>query len=639
MSLSHSGLGKLGRENNSSGYSDELVSLGRGPNLQNTNPKLVHQLFENFSISNPTDIALTCGGISYTYKELNEWANTISRNLLSEGIGSGKRVAILIDPSAAMIASVLGVLKCGAAYVPLDNKQPAQRIISLLSDAAVSGVVSNENSINEIQKLRIPIFNPELTPEDTPILDSYSMSTLPSASLEDPAYLIYTSGSTGEPKGVIIGHLELSNSTFARQLVYPGKSVFLLVSPLSFDSSAAGIWGTLSSGGQLVVASREESRDPEALLRLIMEHRVTKMLCIPSLYETLLDVFERSISSQLISLDTVIVAGETLHPSLLKRHFMLLGKSVEMVNEYGPTEATVWATYHRFNSPDLVSIGKPIPGTHLYVLDEHLQLIPRGEVGELFIGGGQLAKGYFARPEASDKVFLIDPFVINMNARMYKTGDLVRWNHDETLEFIGRKDHQVKIRGHRVELSAIEAQLQSFPEVREAVVISNNEGTTLEGFVLSQPKVSSENLRKKLALKLPSYMIPSKISILERFPLTSSGKIDRIALTNLNEKPQVSSLQPNKSSKDNIEFTERVAAAWQELLNIDTVPENVNFFDLGGHSLMVFKLQEFLERYTGNRPPIVALFRHTTVSAQAEFITNQVSSAIQQQTSNSEVAA
>jgi len=639
MLLTQTRVKKLDGYNNSLGYSDELLSLGRGPILQNTNPKLVHELFENFSISNPIDIALTCGEISYTYKELNEWANTIAHQLLSEDIRSGKRVAILIEPSAAMIASVLGILKCGAAYVPLDNKQPTERIISLLSDAAVAGVVTNEHSIYEIQKLKIPIFNPGMIPEDIPIFDSYSMSTLPSASLEDPAYLIYTSGSTGEPKGVIIGHLALSNSTFARRLVYPGKSVFLLVSPLSFDSSVAGIWGTLSSGGQLVVASREESRDPEALLRLIMEHRVTKMLCIPSLYETVLDVIEKSISSQPIPLDTVIVAGETLHSSLLKRHFMLLGENVEMVNEYGPTEATVWATYHRFDSLGLVSIGKPIPGTYLYVLDEHLCPVPRGEVGELFIGGDQLAKGYFGRPEASDKVFLTDPFVTNTSARMYKTGDLVRWNHDETLEFIGRKDHQVKIRGHRVELSAIEAELQSFYEIREAVVISNNEGTTLEGFVLSQSKVSPENLRKKLALKLPSYMIPSKISVLEKFPLTSSGKVDRIALTNLNEKIQIPSLQPNQISEDDIEFTERVAAAWRELLNIDTVPENVNFFDLGGHSLMVFKLQEFLERYTGGRPPVVALFRHTTVSSQAEFIANQVGSAVQQQTSNSEVAA
>jgi amino acid adenylation domain-containing protein len=637
MSLSQISAKEFGQGNDNLDTYDEVVSLGRGPILQNAILKPVHQLFENFAGSNPTDIALSWGDISFTYKALSEWSNKIAHKLILDGIGPGKRLAILIEPSAAMIVSVLGIMKSGASYVPLDCSHPTQRIISLVSDAAVSGILTTNHNIDKIKDLKIPTFNPGQTSEDFCAPYSSSTATLPAVSLEDPAYMIYTSGSTGDPKGVIIGHLQLSNSTIARKMVYPGKYVFLLVSPLSCDSSVAGIWGTLSSGSHLVVASYEESRDPEALLNLIIKHNVTKILCIPSLYETLLDVLERSNSSYPASLDTIIVAGEALNLNLLKRHFKL-SKGVEIVNEYGPTETTVWATYRRFKSPETVSIGRPIPGTYLYVLYDHMQLVPRGKVGELFIGGCQLAKGYFGRPEASDRAFIFDPFIKSTASRIYKTGDLVRWNDDGTLDFIGRKDHQVKIRGRRVELGAIEAELRSIPDIRDAVVVANTECISLSAFVLSHSKISLETLRKRLAETLPSYMIPAKIKVLERFPLTSSGKVDRLALTSDADKPEFQCLQSNQASNDDIDLSGQVSKAWREILELDIIPEDVNFFDLGGHSLMVFKLQEVLEKYTGYRPPVVALFRHTTILSQAEFIATQTDSALISQTSSPEVA-
>jgi amino acid adenylation domain-containing protein len=611
-------------------YSEKLLSLGQGAPLPKTNFFPIHKFFEGFVDSKPKDISVTYGKDSYSYEILNIWSNNIAYDLLEKGVKPGNRVAILIEPSAAMVAATLGILKCGAAYVPLDITQPAARIASLVSNASVAAIFTHEKLKDQFAGLNLPIYTSDYFPQKNFDFDSHHGFSLPNVSPEDIAYLIYTSGSTGEPKGVLIGHHELTNSTLARHLIYPGKPTFLMVSPLFCDSSAAGLWGTLSTGGQLIVASYEESRDPEALLHLIKDHKVTKILCIPSLYGMLLDIIEKTSSASSLSLDTVIVAGEPLHQSLLNRHFSLLGNTVEVVNEYGPTEATIWATYRRFASPEPVSIGGPTPGTSLYVLDDSLQLSPLGEIGELFIGGHQVAKGYFGRSEASHKVFIPDPFSQEVSARMYKTGDLVRWNIDGALEFIGRKDHQVKIRGYRIELSAIETVLCSFPEIREATVLANKELTGLIAFTTLSTECSQEILRQKLALELPSYMIPSKIFILDKLPLMSSGKVDREALSNFENSPPPPSFVSEKdielSHEPNKEVSEQIISAWSELLNLSSVPKDVNFFDLGGHSLMVFKLQEALERHTGIRPPVVALFRHTTVSAQAKFIEHELNS-------------
>lgn len=605
-------------------YNDEILSLGQGAELKVTNSTVL-EFFEKHVIQNPTKIALTHQGKSFTYKELNNWAKKIADNLLSQNVSKKNRVAILSAPSPGMIASVLGIIKSGAAYVPIDNTQPTECIISFLSDAKVSTILTNKGAINDfesIKNLEYLILDPEEILKK--YLKSNNNNPFPFVSLEDPAYLIYTSGSTGEPKGVLIGHKELSTSTQARRIVYPEKAVFLLVSPLACDSSIAGIWGTLSSGGQLVIASYEEIRDPKLLIELIKTHNITRLLCIPTLYESILETIKKS-SIELPSLETVIVAGEPLHQTLIDKHFKFFGKNkIDLVNEYGPTEATVWSSYHRFKLPEPTTIGQAIPGTKLYVLDNKFHLVSQGEVGELFIGGKQIAKGYFNKPEATSAVFFEDPFSKEKGARMYKTGDLVKWNDNNTLDFIGRKDNQVKIRGQRVELEAVETILRSFKEVREAVVVANSESNTLVAFIqFNSSENNIENLKQKLKTKLPSHMIPSKILVLEKFPVITSGKIDRRKLLDI-AKNTFEQNEHSKTKKENTfkkgNFIEQVASIWSKILKVESVPKDVNFFDLGGHSLMVFKLQEEFESHTGYRPPIVALFQHTTVSAQASFI-------------------
>ncbi|MBW5480320.1 non-ribosomal peptide synthetase, partial [Streptomyces bambusae] len=444
---------------------------------------------------------------------------------------------------------------------------------------------------------------------------------------DDAAYLIYTSGSTGAPKGVVVEHGQLAASTLARRTVYPGRPVFLLVSPLAFDSSVAGLWGTLTAGGHLVVATPDEVRDPERLVELVERHQVTQLLCVPSLYSVLLDAARSLGGERLSSLETVVVAGEPLPPELVDRHFAQRTAPTALVNEYGPTEATVWASYRRFDAPGPVSIGRAVPGARLYLLDDELRPVPPGTEGELFIGGAGVSRGYHGRPEATARVFLDDPHPDVPGARMYRTGDRARWNADGTLAFLGRRDHQVKIRGHRVELPMIEAQLSALPGVREAVVVPDADGTSLTAFVLTpaDPVPAPESLREQLATRLPAVMVPARIVCLDAFPRTVNGKADRAALRARAEEQPLPGAAPTAQTAAAVpvaqgDLTAQVAAAWAEVLKAPHVPLDVNFFDLGGHSLAMFQLREALERHTGKRPPVIALFKHTTVAAQVAML-------------------
>jgi amino acid adenylation domain-containing protein len=628
---------------------DEPGALGSGLPLPRDKPTPVPELVARFARMTPTATAVSSGNRAIGYQALDVWAGRIASRLARAGVRRSSRVAVLVEPSTAMVAAVLGVLRAKAAYVPVDLAHPDRRIADVLADARVGAVVASGAAAHRVASLDLPLVLVEETEGTEPI-----EGTRPTADTaepdtaddedepapcrhtdapltgDDPAYLIYTSGSTGEPKGVEVGHRELAASTLARRMVYPGRPVFLLVSPLAFDSSVAGLWGTLTAGGHLVVAGSDEVRDPERLSRLVERHGVTRLLCVPSLYSVLLDAAERYGMERLRTLETVITAGEPLPTELMNRHFALHGRRVALVNEYGPTEATVWASYRRYDAPGPVSIGGPVPGIRLYVLDERLRPVPRGTEGELFIGGAGVSRGYFGRPDATARAFLDDPFAPAADARMYRTGDLVRWTVEGTLDYLGRRDHQVKIRGHRIELGAVEAALGTLPGVREAVVVPDATGTALIAFALAPSLPAAQYLREQLARVLPAAMVPARIEVLDSFPRTVNGKADRARLresaqerhlapepTAPHRKPESAASHPAGTDADP---TDAVRAAWAEVLKARSVPADVNFFDLGGHSLAMFQLQDALERHTGSRPPIVALFRHTTVTAQAELI-------------------
>jgi amino acid adenylation domain-containing protein len=594
----------------------ELLGLGVGEPFPAEQPIAVHEIVASLATSAPDLVAVEGAGESVTYAELRGWAACVATQLAALGVGRGSNVAVLVPPSAAMVAAVLGVLDVGAAYVPIDDAQPDGRISAILRDAgAVAGVVSGR-AADRIRESGLPVVDADDARSD----DRRPVAPTPSVA-DDAAYVLYTSGSTGEPKGVVVEHGQLAASTRSRRLVYPRAHTFLLVSPLAFDSSAAGLWGTLTSGGRLVVASADDVRDPARLVELIERHQVTRLLCVPGLYSVVLDAAERVGSHRLGSLDAVIVAGEPLWDDLIERHFQIHGRHTALVNEYGPTETTVWATYQRFDEPGPVSIGRPIPSATVYVLDDNSQPVPRGTDGELYIGGAGVARGYLGRPEATARAFVDDPFTEVTGARLYRTGDIVRWNDDGTINFVGRRDHQVKIRGHRVEIGAVEAALRRAPGVRDAAVVTDATGTRLAAFVVAVAGTSAEDVRAFTARLLPDAMVPATVRILEELPSTLSGKVDRLHLTNLAGEPQLSRM-PTASVDPPTGTLALVAAAWSDVLGRPNVPRDVNFFDLGGHSLAMFELQQALERRTGTRPSVIDLFRHTTVAAQANLITD-----------------
>ncbi|MGW6529131.1 non-ribosomal peptide synthetase [Streptomyces venezuelae] len=581
----------------------------------------VHAEVARMAGSDPQRVAVRSGGTELSYGELDAWARRLAALVRAAGAGRGERIGVLVEPSHAMIAAVLGILYAGAAYVPADPAHPDQRIADVFADAGVSAVIVADGTSDRLTTLTYPVIRAEDAREGE---GEEITAAAVAVTLDDAAYVIYTSGSTGEPKGVLVEHRQLSASTRARREVYPGAPVFLLVSPLAFDSSIAGVWGTLTAGGCLVVAASDEIRDPERLADLVERRQVTRLLCVPLLYNALLDAAARQ-GTRLDALDTVIVAGEALTEALMERHFALLGRTVALVNEYGPTEATVWASFRRYEAPGPVSIGGPVPGVRLYLLNEQLEPVPRGVSGELFIGGTGVARGYFGRPEATAQAFIGDPFTDVEGAKMYRTGDLARWNDDGEVEFLGRRDQQVKIRGHRIELGAVEAHLRTAPGVSDAVVVTNTERTQLVGFVLSPPDSSPELIREHVARRLPQAMVPNWIHVLDRFPVTANGKIDRKSLSALAETHPESRTEDGAAAPTD-DTTKRVSAAWAEVLKRKDVPVEVNFFDLGGHSVKLFELQNALERHAGVRLSVVALFSHTTVAAQATLIRDGVPS-------------
>ncbi|MBV9451848.1 MAG: amino acid adenylation domain-containing protein [Streptosporangiaceae bacterium] len=599
------------------GELDELLALGCGEPLPVAGRCSVPEMVAAVARRHPSRTAVVGRGQSIDYGTLDAWAAGIATRLAAAGIGRGHHVGLVAEPSPAAAAAALAILRRGGAYVPVDGAQPDQRIAGMLSDARVAGVVVTSETRDRIVRLSDRV----IVEADTPQTLSVGLATVP-VTAADAAYLIYTSGSTGEPKGVLVGHGQLTASTLARRLVYPDAPVFLLVSPLAFDSSVAGLWGTLCAGGRLVVASAAEVRDPERLVMLVARHSVTRMLCIPSLYGTVLDAAERIGIGRLRSLETVIVAGEPVQQELLDRHFALRpGRA--LVNEYGPTEATVWASYRRYDAPGPVSIGGPVPGTRLYVLDDDLRPVRRGVEGELFIGGEGVARGYFGRPEETVRAFLRDPFATVEHGRMYRTGDRVCWDEEGMLDFRGRRDRQVKIRGHRVELGAVEAALRALPQVRDAVVVTG-QTRHLEAFVIAAPAATAADLRARLATQVLPAMLPARIHLVEEFPRSVNGKTDHRALAAMAREttptPALTPAAPLPGDNPSDDMQALVSAAWREILKTTEVPADVNFFDLGGHSLRMFELQDALEASTGVRPSIVALFRHTTVSAQTKLL-------------------
>jgi amino acid adenylation domain-containing protein len=581
--------------------------------------------FEAQASRRPDAVAVTFETRCISYAELNEKADRLARYLWSLGIGANKPVAVYLERSIDLIVGLLGILKAGGAYVPLDPIYPRERLALVIDDAQVSVVLTQEAIAGNLPEHGAQIVL--LDAHWAMIASIHEEISLPEVHPENTAYIIYTSGSTGKPKGVIVSHNNVVR-LFSRTedwFRFRESDVWTLFHSYAFDFSVWEIWGALLHGGRLVVVPHEISRSPDAFHELLRVEGVTVLNQTPSAFRNLIQA-DRALDSTALRLRTVIFGGEALDLSSLRRWFERHGdKSPQLVNMYGITETTVHVTYRPLTAADLDNshsvIGSPIPDLQVYLLDQYLQPVPKGIAGEICVGGAGLAAGYLGRADLTAERFVPDPFGVHAGARLYRSGDLGRYLPDGDIDYLGRTDHQVKIRGFRIELGEIEAALVSHPQVGEGLVIlsehSSSEKWLVAYCVLKSGEIcAGSQIRDFLKAKLPEYMIPARVVILPAFPLTANGKIDRRSL------PEPDQLSPAVRVGGRTEpltaIEQAIADIWQELLHLDAVGPEENFFDLGGDSLLIIQAHGRIRAKLACEISVLDMFRYPTIRSLAQ---------------------
>ncbi|MBO3750527.1 amino acid adenylation domain-containing protein [Streptosporangiaceae bacterium NEAU-GS5] len=549
------------------------------------------RLFAARAKQRPDAVAVAFEGTTLTYAELDAASNRLARRLAAEG-AAGELVAVHLDPSEATLVALLGILKAGAAYLPLDPALPAERLALITGDARPQLLITDR-------------------PLDLPVRQIGAAAAGDGSAYDqsDPrglAYVIYTSGSTGRPKGVEVGHQALTNLLLGlRDRLQCGPDdVWLALTSLSFDIAALELYLPLVVGGRVVVAPEGAERRPSALARLVEEQGVTHVQATPSGWRLLLP---GGIPGPGI---TALAGGEALPPSLAGE---LAARAGRLINVYGPTETTIWSALAEPSGDGPVTIGRPIANTRIHVLDEESRLVPTGVAGELCIGGAGLARGYRERPGLTADRFVPDPFG-PPGARLYRTGDRARFRHDGEIEFLGRWDDQIKLRGHRIELGEIEARLQEHPDVGlAAVVLLGSEDPRLVAYVTGH--ADPAELRRHLAGKLPAVMVPGEYVVLDELPLTPNGKLDRRALPEPARTPS-SAPAPQPGS----ELADTVREIWCEVLARDDVGLDDDLFDLGGHSITITQISARIHERLGVEVSLDVFFENPTVVGVVEAI-------------------
>jgi amino acid adenylation domain-containing protein/non-ribosomal peptide synthase protein (TIGR01720 family) len=566
-----------------------LLNWSNGGDLPSVTTQTVLELIHAQVNVCPRQMAVCDEEIQLSYGELWQQSINLADWLRQQGIKAEVLVGICIRRSPSALVAILGIFLAGGAYVPIDPSYPAERQQFLIQDSQVALILAYSRSdhllsLSDTKVIYLEEMTEQLGRKNAP-------APLPSVFADSLAYIIYTSGSTGQPKGIQVSHANLHASIQARFAIYPQPvGRYLLLSSLAFDSSVAGIFWTLCQGGTLVLPPEGLERDIPALGELIAQTGVTHTLAVPGLYQLLL---ESCLTDKLRSLQTVIVAGDHCPANLLTLHRTKL-PDADFYNEYGPTEGTVWCTVYRAEEPlpSAVPIGQPIPGASVFVLDAELQLAPIRVPGEIYISGAGLTRGYWQRPELQADRFLPHPLSPIPGDRLYYTGDRGRWLLDGTLEFLGRTDNQIKLHGYRIELGEIEAKLETHPGVQRAVVLLRDDravGGSLVGYIVPQPQyhLDAAQLRASLALELPEWMVPATFVTLETFPLTPNGKVNRNAL--LPPAAYAETSQPAYREPQNA-LEKTLAQIWSEVLQVERVSLDDNFFSLGGDSLLSLQI-------------------------------------------------
>jgi amino acid adenylation domain-containing protein len=568
----------------------------------------IHQLFEAQAKKTPDAPAVSFESEQLTYRDLDRRANQLANYLRSAGVKPGVMVGVFVERSLDMIVALLGVMKAGGAYVPMDPTYPAERISFVLNDASVPVLLTQESLFKTVN---IGASRHISLDTEWAMIAKHSSAAPPVApTADDLAYVIYTSGSTGKPKGVEIPHRAVVNLllSMAKKPGIRATDTLLAVTTLSFDIAGLELFLPLAVGAKLVIASREAAADGNLLLSRIVGSGATVMQATPVTWKLLIEAgWEGKPALK------VLCGGEAFPRDLANE---LVRRAHSVWNMYGPTETTIWSSTVEVKAGDgPVPVGPPIDNTQFYVLDAAQQLAPIGVAGELHIGGDGLARGYFHRPELTAEKFVADPFASTKNARMYKTGDLVRRAPDGTVEFLGRLDHQVKLRGFRIELGEIETALARYPGVREAVVIVREDipgDKRLVAYVTSdQQALTVATVREALTGKLPNYMLPSAVVRLDAMPLTPNGKIDRKALP----APDTGRAARQKEFvAPRTEHEKTLSAIWAEVLHLERVGIQDNLFELGADSLHIFQIVARAGKVGMKIPPALIL-KHRTIAA------------------------
>jgi amino acid adenylation domain-containing protein/non-ribosomal peptide synthase protein (TIGR01720 family) len=595
----------------------EFSGAGDSPYPAEGDDQTIPQLFEAQAQNNPDRQAVVCSGQSLTYAQLNARANQLAHRLRSLGVGPESLVGICLEPSPEAVVAMLGVLKAGGAYLPLDADYPPERLAFMLEDAQVRVLLTQSRLLDRFSKQQAHVI---CLDADWPTIAAESEQNPEGrARADNLAYVIYTSGSTGRAKGVMITHRGICNRLRWGQVAYQlgAADRALQKDSFAYDASVWEIFEPLLAGAQVVMACAGGRLDSAYLVELISEEKITVAEFVPSMLSVLLE--EDGIAN-CDCLKRIFAGGEALPPELQERFFARLG--ADLYNTYGPTEASVDVTHWRCerggDEAGPVPIGRPIDNLQVYLLDADLQLIPMGLPGELHIGGVGLARGYLNRPELTAEKFIPHPFSQEPGARLYKTGDLARYLPDGNLEFLGRIDHQVKLRGFRIELGEVEAALGQHPAVREAVVLLREDDPGAKRLVAylataQEPSPSISELRGFLKERLPEYMIPSAFVMLEALPVTSSGKVDRRALPAPSEaRPELERVYVAPSSA----AEETLAGIWAQTLKIESVGVHDNFFELGGDSILSIQVIAKANQ-AGLRLTPKQLFEHQTIAELA----------------------
>lgn len=583
----------------------------------------ITQLFMEQVQKTPEKFAVQDAERSLTYYELNEKADQVAWTLRQKGVRADSVVGIMADRSVDTIVGILGILKAGGAYLPIDIYYPQARMAHILKNSETTILLARREFSFEQYELPVETVYIDDLPVNLPVVVT-DISLVQPGNL---AYVIYTSGSTGKPKGVMIEHRSVLNLVYGLwQRIYflHGSNLKVaLIAPYVFDASVQQIFATLLAGHTLCIVPDEIKLDGKRL----MEYYVQNVIDISDGTPTHLSILS---SGNLqfdakMSVKHYIIGGEALNLNTVQQFYRkFVNTKPYITNVYGPTECCVDTVGFLIN-PDLIEtmshipIGTPMPNVQAYILDEQLRPVPMGVRGELYLSGDSVGRGYINGPELTAERFLINPFVDN--ARMYRTGDLVRWQFDQTIEFIRRIDHQVKIRGFRIELGEIESGLRKHEAIKDAVIMVRDDldiGVYLCAYFVTHRKVSATELREYLSMSLPEYMIPSFFLEMEQMPLTRNGKVDRAALP-----------APRKISEEtDIELPsndteEKLAAIWSQVLRLDRLGVNHNFFHLGGHSLLMVQVHNQIQEIFAKEVSIIDLFKYPTIASMARFLTNQ----------------